>query len=158
MTEAATREIRVPESKPPEWANSMMKWAVTTPGIQAMVGQGVALLRFTGRRTGKRYIIPVGYHREGDVVKVVTKRVRKWWRNFETLAEVELRLAGHEYVGKAVATNSDDEALAFMTDYLETRPIDAKAFGLMKEEITREKISEIMPQIVVIRIEIAPLE
>ena len=158
MTVPATAEVHLPEDKPPEWANSMMKWAVTTPGIQAMVGQGVALLRFTGRRTGKTYGIPVGYHREGDTVTVVTKRVRNWWRNFETPSEVGLRLAGREYTGKAEAQIGDAEALEFMLDYLAKRPVDAKAFGLARDEITREKVARIIPHIVLIRISITPVE
>jgi hypothetical protein len=38
------------------------------------------------------------------------------------------------------------------------RPIDAKAYGLKKDEVTREKIARILPNIVLIRIEIAPLD
>jgi hypothetical protein len=45
-----------------------------------------------------------------------------------------------------------------MTSYLEKRPIDAKAYGLKKDEITREKIARILPHIVVIRIEVAQID
>ena len=158
MTDSATTEVRLPDDRPPDWANSMMKWALTTPGLQGMIGQGVALLSFTGRKTGKHYTIPVSYHRESDIVTVITKRQRRWWHNFETPLEVELRLAGHTFAGKAEARSSDEETLEFMTGYLEKRPIDAKAYGLKKDEITREKIARILPHIVVIRIEIAPIE
>ena len=88
MTESVTAEVQLPQDKPPQWANSMMKWALTTPGLQGMVGQGVALLTFTGRKTGKTYTIPVSYQRDGDIVSVITKRQRKWWHNFETALEV----------------------------------------------------------------------
>ena len=84
MTDSVTSEVRLPEDKPPGWANSIMKWAVTTPGIQSWVGQGVALLSFIGRKTGKQYAIPVSYQREDDIVTVITKRQRKWGQNFET--------------------------------------------------------------------------
>jgi hypothetical protein len=158
MTNSATTQVQLPDDRPPDWANSLMKWALTTPGLQAMVGQGVALLSFTGRKTAKHYTIPVSYHREDDIVTVITKRQRKWWHNFETPLEVELRLAGRHYAGKAEAKSSNDETLEFMTRYLEKRPIDAKAYGLKKDEVTREKIATILPHIVVIRIEIAPVE
>jgi hypothetical protein len=158
MTDSATTEVRLPDDRPPNWANSMMKWALTAPGLQGMIGQGVALLSFTGRRTGKHYTIPVSYHREGDIVTVITKRQRNWWHNFETPLEVELRLAGRTFAGKAEARSSDDDTLEFMTSYLEKRPIDAKAYGLKKDEITREKISRILPHIVVIRIEVAQID
>ena len=158
MSDSVTADVQLPQDVPPDWANSMMKWALTTPGLQGMIGQGVALLSFTGRKTGKHYTIPVSYQREDDIVTVITKRQRTWWHNFETPLEVELRLAGHNYAGKAEARSSGDETLEFMTRYLEKRPIDAKAYGLNKDEVTREKIARILPLIVVIRIEIAPIE
>ena len=156
MTDSATTEVRLPDDRPPNWANSLMKWALTAPGLQSMIGQGVALLSFTGRKTGKRYTIPVSYYREDDIVTVTTKRQRRWWHNFETPLEVQLRLAGRTFAGKAEARGSDEDTLEFMTRYLEKRPIDAKAYGLKKDEITREKIARILPHIVVIQIEIAP--
>jgi len=158
MTDSVTAEVRLPEDKPPAWANSLMRWAVTTPGIQGWVGQGVALLTFTGRKSGKTYVVPVSYHREDDTVTVVTKRVRNWWRNFQTPTEITVRLAGHDYQGTALAATDQDEALEFMLEYLERRPIDAKAYGLAREDITREKVARILPQIVLIRIAIAPAE
>jgi hypothetical protein len=157
MTDSVVAEVHLPEDKPPAWANSMMKWALTVPGIQAVVGQGVALLTFTGRKTGTTYTIPVSYHREDDTVTVVTKRVRNWWRNFETPAEVKMRIAGSEYTGKAEAALGEDDSLEFMVDYLEKRPIDAKAYGLKRDEITRAKVARIMPHIVLIRIAITPI-
>ena len=158
MTDTVTAEVKLPEDTPPAWANSLMKWALNTPGLQAMVGQGVALLTFSGRKTGKTYAIPVSYHREDDTVTVVTKRARRWWRNFETAHEVEVRIAGRNYTGKAEATTGEAEALEFMVDYLEKRPIDAKAYGLARNEITREKVARIVPHIVLIRIAINPVE
>jgi deazaflavin-dependent oxidoreductase (nitroreductase family) len=156
MSALETEQIQVPDDRPPGWANSLMRWALTTPGIQSWVGQGVALLTFTGRRSGKRYTIPVSYQRSDDVVTVVTKRVRKWWHNFETPAEAELRIAGHTYAGKAELIQSEAEVSDFMVDYLAKRPIDAKAYGLKSDQITREKIAGIVPHIVVIQIHISP--
>jgi deazaflavin-dependent oxidoreductase (nitroreductase family) len=156
MTEAARNDVRLPDDRPPAWANSMMKWALTAPGIQGLVGKGVALLTFTGRRTGKTYTVPVSYSRDGDVVTVITKRQRRWWHNFETPTEVELRLAGHTYTGKARIEAGDAETLDYMVGYLAERPIDAKAYGLAKDEITRDKIARIMPHIVLIRIDVTP--
>lgn len=156
MTVLPTAEVHIPQDKPPDWANSWMKWALTTPGIQSMVGQGVGLLSFKGRKTNKLYTIPVSYHRQDDTVTIITKRQRKWWHNFESPIEVELRLAGHMYTGKAEIEADDHEALAFMTEYLKTRPIDARAYGLARDETTKDKIARIIPHIVVIRIAITP--
>jgi hypothetical protein len=43
-----------------------------------------------------------------------------------------------------------------MVEYLTERPIDAKAYGLAKDEITRDKIARMMPHLVVIRIDVTP--
>jgi hypothetical protein len=158
MTASPTAEVRMPQDKPPDWANSWMKWALTTPGIQSMVGQGVALLSFKGRKTGNLYTIPVSYHRQDDTVTIITKRQRKWWHNFESPIEVGLRLAGHMYTGKAEIEADDAETLEFMTEYLKTRPIDAKAYGLARDETTKDNIVRIIPHIVVIQITITPKE
>ena len=58
MTDTGTAEVRLPDDKPPAFLNSIMKWMLTTPGIQAMVGQGVALLTFTGRRQARHTRLP----------------------------------------------------------------------------------------------------
>ncbi|MGD2061711.1 MAG: nitroreductase/quinone reductase family protein [Acidimicrobiia bacterium] len=155
MAETAMAEVQVPLDKPPGWANAWMIWALKTPGIQRMVGQGVALLSFTGRRSGNPYTIPVSYHREADVVTVITKRPRKWWHNFESPTEVELRLAGETYAGRAEIWSDQEEAVDFMTEYLKKRPVDARAYGLAKDERVREKIAKIVPQLVLIRIDLA---
>lgn len=154
MSDVQTIEVQLPDDRPPDWANSIMKWALTTPGLQSMIGQQLAILSFEGRRSAKTYTIPVSYHRQDDVVTVVTKRVRKWWHNFESPISVRLRLAGRDYSGKAHIESNPEEALEFMTGYLLERPIDAKAYGLAKDDRTREEIARIIPKIVVIRIEI----
>jgi hypothetical protein len=92
------------------------------------------------------------------VVTVVTKKVRTWWRNFESPIEVTIRLAGEDHRGLAEVTADQDQALEFMVEYLAKRPVDAKAYGLAKDEITREKIARIVPHIVLIRITLTPTE
>lgn len=158
MSDARTIEVQLPDDRPPNWANSLMKWALTTPGLQSTIGQQLAILSFEGRKSEKTYAIPVSYHRHDDVVTVVTKRVRKWWHNFESPIDVRLRLAGRDYSGKAHIETNPEEALEFMTEYLLERPIDAKAYGLAKEERSREEIARIIPEIVIIRIEIDAAE
>lgn len=155
MTDTKTASVELPRDIPPAWANSLMKWALQVPVIQSMVGQGVALLTFTGHKTARSYTIPVSYYREGNTVTIVTKRVRNWWRNFQDPADVELRLAGRVFSGTARIKTDAEDALDFMTDYLAKRPIDAKAYGLGKDEIVREKVARIIPGIVVIEIELA---
>lgn len=156
MATSPPTEHSMPMDAPPRWANSLMKWALTKPILQTTIGESLALLTFEGRRTGKQYTIPVSYQRDSDTVTVITKRPRQWWRNFETPTEVEIRLAGHDYTGKAEIDSDDAGNLRFMTEYLKKRPVDAKAFGLARDEVIEERIAKILPKLVIIRIEVSP--
>ena len=156
LTVKQSADVRVPDDKPPAWANSLMKWVITTPGLQKMVGGVLALLSFRGRRTGKLYTIPVSYYRDDGLVTIITKRQHKWWHNFENPMEVGLRLAGRTCTGKAIIQIDDAANLDFMTKFLQNRPVDAKAYGLARDELTREKIARIIPHIVVIEVTIEP--
>lgn len=158
MTTAPQTQPRFSMDAPPAWANAWMRWALTTPVLQSMVGRGVALLSFTGRRTGRPYTVPVSYHRQGETVTVITKRPRVWWRNFESPTAVRVRLAGRDYAGTARLDSDDAANLTFMTEYLRTRPMDAKAYGLAQEGITEEAVAALLPYLVIIRIDLHPQE
>ena len=49
MSQTAMAEVRMPDDRPPNWANSLMKWALTKPILQTTIGTGVGLLTFEGR-------------------------------------------------------------------------------------------------------------
>jgi hypothetical protein len=61
------------------------------PLLQSSVGAKIhelALLEFTGRRSGKRYTVPVGYHELDDDVVILTAST--WRVNLRGGADVEL--------------------------------------------------------------------
>lgn len=168
MTDSRTSEevletlavVQVPQWKPPAFLNAMMRALLRTPGLQRWMGKGLALLTFTGRRSGNSYTIPVSYHRQDDTVVVVTKRQRNWWRNFESRPEVELRLAGRRFSGRAEVVDGDSTSLGFLTEYLEKRPIDAKAYGVRIDADGKpdpDQVAALLPLIVLVRIAITPL-
>jgi hypothetical protein len=88
-------------------------------GLLGGMGEMLALLTFTGRKTGKRYSIPVGYHRfDGEpqnVVYLVTSA--PWWKNLRAPrgasgaagAPVALRIKGREIAGQAQVITEPDE-------------------------------------------------
>jgi hypothetical protein len=53
------------------------------------------VLRFTGRKTGRRYDIPVVAHRLGDELYSLTGA--RWRNNFRGGADVEVTLDGHVF-------------------------------------------------------------
>jgi hypothetical protein len=91
---------------------------------------------------------------------MVTKRQRNWWRNFESRPEVELRLAGSPFSGRAEVVDGDSTSLGFLTEYLEERPIDAKAYGVSIDADGKpdpDQVAALLPLIVLVRVAITPL-
>jgi hypothetical protein len=79
-----------------------------------LASRRVALISYTGRRSGRRFTIPVGYEIAGlQVTITVGSPERKvWWRSLTgTGAPVELLIRGRRRTGHAIATRAGDNAL-----------------------------------------------
>ena len=142
-------------AKPPALVNALTKVILRTPILQSVIGRALALLSFTGRRTQRRYTIPISYERRDGRVLILSKKIRPWWRNFEDQPEVELRLAGKIVPGRAeahVATEDDlDEVVAFLAN----RPQDVNAYGVARladGSLDPESMRVLLPRIVLIHI------
>lgn len=84
--------------------------AILRSPLHGLVSWGLALLTYTGRRSGRRISLPVGYQRDGDEVAVLVSEARRkrWWRNFQEPGDVELRLRGERRAGRAVVVPWQD--------------------------------------------------
>jgi hypothetical protein len=93
--------------------NPLVRLLIRSP-LHRLASRRLALINYTGRRSGRRYTIPVGYqngrssgddHRRSPDHKV-------WWRSLTgTGAPVELIVRGRRRTGHAVATRTGDQAL-----------------------------------------------
>jgi hypothetical protein len=93
--------------------NPLVRWLMRSP-LHRLASRRVALISYTGRRSGRRFTIPVGYEMEGlEVTITVGSPERKvWWRSLTgTGAPVELVIRGRLRTGHAVATRAGDKAL-----------------------------------------------
>ena len=54
------------------------------PVVGRLVGRGLVVIRYAGRRSGTTFETPVGYRRRGDtiLIGVVGPDKKNWWRNF----------------------------------------------------------------------------
>jgi len=71
-----------------------------------LVGRNVAIITYTGRRSGRTISTPVAYRRNGDELQIAANmpEAKNWWRNFIGDGEpLSVRLNGVERVGHAVA-------------------------------------------------------
>ena len=72
--------------------------------LYRLVSHQVVVLDFSGRRSGRRYTIPVTYMRRDGKVLCMTERKGIWWRNLQGGVPVQLTLNG-----RSVSTTSQVE-------------------------------------------------
>jgi hypothetical protein len=75
-----------------------------------LVNRNIAMLTYSGRRSGRQFTIPVSYRRTGTHVAISVNMpdAKTWWRNF--LGEggpLTLQLNGSEHAGHAVAKRDE---------------------------------------------------
>jgi hypothetical protein len=90
--------------------NRLVRGLLRSPLHPLAWSRRLALVTYTGRRSGRRYTIPVGYRQTGDEVTIgVEWPARKvWWRNLRGEgAPVELRLRGEARRGHARAEGDE---------------------------------------------------
>lgn len=150
----STDAPEVPTWTPPPWLNATMKLMLRTPGVQRVVGRAIALLSFTGRRSGTRYTTPITYLRDGDEVLLITKRVRTWWKNLQDEPAVRLRLAGEEVAGRASLAVGDPAALPDLVRFLQHHQRDAKAYNITITDgvVDEDGARAVLPQLVIITV------
>ena len=123
--------MRLPEALFPV-ANRTMALLLCSP-LHGLASGSIMLLRFSGRRTGKRRATPVRYLRDGPGrVVCLTSRGTAWWHNFrDAPADVELRLAGRSVAATAQAVVEDDARTeAVLRRMLAAFPSDAPYHGI----------------------------
>lgn len=109
--------------------NDFMSWVLRSP-FHGMLSNGMMLITVTGKKTGNKYTTPVGYYAEDGYLWVITSRERKWWRNLQGGANVDLFLK--RKIERAFAETVTDEKLveARMYEYLRHIPQAAKPMGI----------------------------
>ncbi|KZS67543.1 MAG: nitroreductase family deazaflavin-dependent oxidoreductase [Mycobacterium pseudokansasii] len=76
-----------------------------------LVNHNIALLSYTGRRSGRSFTIPVAYRRSGNrvIISVKMPEAKTWWRNFLGKGgPLTLRLDGTERAGHGVAQRDSE--------------------------------------------------
>jgi len=93
--------------------NPLVRLLIHSP-LHRLASRRLALITYTGRRSGRRYTIPVGYQM-ADLQLTITVGSpdhKVWWRSLTgTGAPVELIVRGRRRTGHAVATRTGDQAL-----------------------------------------------
>ena len=75
-----------------------------------LVGRNIAIVTYTGRKSGRSFSIPVAYRRSGDDLEIVANMpdAKTWWRNFLGKgAPITVRVDGVERAGHAVSERDE---------------------------------------------------
>jgi len=88
--------------------NPVVRGVLRSPAHRLLSGH-LALLTVTGRRSGRAFTFPVGYHQEGDRVTIGVDwpERKRWWRNLSEDAPVEIWLAGVRRTGTGQARGDE---------------------------------------------------
>lgn len=132
-----------------------MRLALRTPGLQWWLGRSIALITWTGRRSGRSYTTPVSYHTRDGQVTLLSKPLRTWWRNFDEQPRVGLRLAGETVRGRARASVGEEAVLPKLIEFLEHNTHDAKAYGVKlggDGRLDERDARALLPQVVVVEV------
>jgi F420H(2)-dependent quinone reductase len=107
MTTAIGR--RVPPQRLITLMNPMMRALLRSP-LHVAVDNAMLILHVTGRRTGRRYDIPVGYLSLDGRFLVVTQH--RWRANLRGGADIEVTLAGRR---RAMHAHLDEDSASVAT-------------------------------------------
>ncbi len=137
--------------------NSIVIRLLRSP-LHWLVSPGLMLITVTGRKTARRYTLPVGYHRDGeDLVILVSEAPKKiWWRNLRVPCPVEIRVRGKELRGVArlVAPGSAD--FTERLEYVLCRvPGLARGFGIhfhRRSGLTDSQVAKLAQEVAVVRV------
>ena len=73
-------------------ANRVVRTLLATPLVSRVVGQRLITVHVVGRKSGRRFSVPVAYTRHGDALLIGTPFA--WGRNLRTGQPVEVRYRG----------------------------------------------------------------
>ncbi len=140
--------------------NPVVVFVLRTPVLHWLLSPGLMLLTVTGRKSGLRYAIPVGYQRRGDTVTVMVSEARKkqWWRNYRSPGPVTLRLRGQQRTGTArVAAPGSDAFRTAAESTLRRVPGMGRVFKVdfdRRAGLTDDQVAALGREIAVVRIEL----
>jgi hypothetical protein len=135
-------------------ANPVLRRLLRTP-LGRRLGRTLAVLRYTGTRTGRAHDLVCEYALDGERVWIlVGQAARKtWWRNLRREAAVDVWLAGERWPGQAVVVDGavrPDEAVAGLTAYLRAHPAARRSLRL--RGTTRDAVAEAARGAVLVRV------
>jgi deazaflavin-dependent oxidoreductase (nitroreductase family) len=102
----------------------------TTFTLHTIISGNMLLVTVVGRKSGKPYMTPVSYLRDGDALLVTSLRGRTWWRNLRGGAPVTVRLTRQEQQAYGEVTEDRRAVAADLLAFLQYAPHLARYYGV----------------------------
>ena len=125
-----------------------------------LLSTGLLLLTVTGRKSGRRYSIPVGYHEsDGTIIVFVGEpATKKWWRNYREPGRIELLHRSKRLAGTArVVASSDAEYRRLAEIGFRRASIVPRIFGIRFDAakgLSSEQLAELAGRLAIVRIDV----
>lgn len=112
----------------------MVRCILRSP-LRGLIGGKVLVLTVTGRKSEKRYRVPLNYVRDRDALICFTGKSRGvWWRNVGEGTPVSVRLRGRDLPGTASLTRDPNVVGPALAAFLSAFPSNAKQFRVALDE------------------------
>lgn len=110
--------------------NAWMRFLLRSPLHRLRSGR-LVLLEFAGRRSGRRYALPVSYWQPDPEIVVCLSSATwsRWWANLGR-AEVRVLLRGRWRAGRSALVDDQAERRALVTGFLRKNARDARHYGV----------------------------
>ncbi len=80
----------------------MNVWRIINPfvsliarsSLHFLISNQLLVICFNGRKSGKKFLIPVSYHKHESIYTCVTLRSNIWWRNLKEKSSTKIWLKG----------------------------------------------------------------
>ena len=100
--------------------------------LHGLLSGKVMLLTVSGRRSGRSYVVPVSYLRDGGIIRCFTGADWSgWWKNLRGGAVVTARVRGRDLRGYARAATGGDEVCDRLGRFLRESPGSAGRYGIL---------------------------
>lgn len=122
--------------------NQFMQVILRSP-LHGLLSGSTVLITVTGRKSGKAYTTPVNYARQGDVLRITSRRDRAWWRNLRGGGPVTLRLQGQDVKGWGTVAEDDQSVAIGLLTYLQQAPQHARYFGVELDPNGQPRVEDV---------------
>ena len=138
--------------------NPVMTALLRSP-LHGITSNNIALLHFRGRKSGREFVTPLSYTRDGDTIRFMSAHSTRWWMNLRgEPAPVSIEIARETVTGKARLLDGDSEQLREgVRRFLAALPRDAKVYGIKLDESRRpveESLAKAAPELVFVEVEL----